>query len=89
MPDELQSNEQQVTHRLRDLLSPDFTFTKRQLGIMLLIAGSLAFVVIFAMDFVGAGREGGIGPAQQAALGVSILTALIGASLIPLGDRPV
>lgn len=89
MPDENQPNEQPYTHRWRDILSPDFTFTKRQLGIVLLIGGSLAFVVIFAMDFIGAGREGGIGPAQQAALGLSALTALIGASLIPLGDRPV
>jgi hypothetical protein len=88
MPEPFQENEEQFTHRWRDLLSPNFTFTKRQLGQILLLAGVVGFVGILAIDLVGGGREGGIGPAQQAALALAALTALIGATLIPLGDRP-
>lgn len=80
--------EQQVTHNLRDLFSEDFTFTKRQLGIILLSIGGLAFVGILALDFIGGGREGGIGPAQLSALIVMGFIALVGLSLIPLGDDP-
>ncbi len=50
--------------------------------------GSIGFVVIIGVDILNAGREGGIGPAQQIALIESVVMALIGASLIPLGDDP-
>lgn len=88
MPEELKQNAEQFTHRWRDILSQNFTFTKRQLGQIMLVSGVVGFVGILAIDLVGGGREGGIGPAQQAALALAALTALIGASLIPLGDRP-
>ncbi len=70
------------------MFSKDFTFTKRQLGILMLVVGSIGFVVIIGVDVLNAGREGGIGPAQQIALIESVAMALIGASLIPLGDDP-
>ncbi len=73
---------------LRYILSKEFTFTKRHLGIVLLLIGGLGFVGILAIDVLNAGREGGIGPAQTAALGLMFLTALVGLSLIPLGDMP-
>lgn len=66
----------------------DFTLTKRHLGGLLLIIGALAFAVIISIDLLDAGREGGIGPAQQIALIVSALIALLGLTLIPLGSRP-
>lgn len=80
--------EQETTHNIKEILSPKFTFTKRQLGIILLTVGGLSFLGIFAIDLVGAGREGGIGPAQMAALVVMAFVTLIGLSLIPLGDDP-
>jgi len=80
--------EQETTHKITEILSPNFTFTKRQLGIILLAIGGLSFLGILGLDFIGAGREGGIGPAQMAALVVMAFVALIGLSLIPLGDDP-
>ncbi len=73
---------------LRHFFSLEASVTKRQLGIILLVVGVGAFVGILAIDVVGAGREGGIGPAQQAALIGMAFIALLGATLIPLGDKP-
>lgn len=84
---EQQAN-QQTTHDLKQVLSPEFTFTKRQIGIVLAIAGGIIFLGILGLDVIGGGREGGIGPAQMAALFVMALVTLIGLSLIPLGDDP-
>lgn len=70
------------------MLSDHFTFTKRQIGLILLIVGVLAFIGIIAVDALDIGREGGIGPAQQLALVVSALIALLGLTLIPLGNAP-
>lgn len=55
---------------------------------ILLTAGVLAFLGIISIDLLDAGREGGIGPAQQIAFAVSIITILIGLTLIPLGNSP-
>lgn len=82
------SHEEQIEHDLRKILSPDFTFTKRQLGIILLTIGGLAIVAILAVDLLGGGRESGIGPAQLSALVVMLMVALVGLSLIPVGDDP-
>ena len=62
--------------------------TKRQLGIGLLTCGLLGVVGVLLVDWVGAGEFSGFGPLQQLVLGVGCLVALLGASLIPLGDRP-
>jgi hypothetical protein len=70
------------------MLRNDFTFTKRQIGFLLLSGGLLAFAGIIGIDVLDAGREGGIGPAQQLALVVSAAAVLLGLSLIPLGDDP-
>ncbi|MDX2140338.1 MAG: hypothetical protein SF123_19790 [Chloroflexota bacterium] len=70
------------------MLSNDFTFTKRLLGIVMLVIGIGGFIAILMIDVLDVGREGGIGPSQRIALGAMILVALIGASLIPLGKRP-
>ncbi len=66
----------------------DFTFSKRLLGILLLALGLLAAGGIIAVDLLDVGREGGIGPAQQLALVVSAGLALLGLTLIPLGNDP-
>lgn len=70
------------------MMAGDFTFTKRQLGQVLLLGGLLLAGVILAIDIVDLGREGGIGPAQRAAIVVCGVVALIGLTLIPLGDAP-
>jgi len=70
------------------MLSNDFTFTKRLLGIFMLVIGIGGFVAILMIDVLDVGREGGIGPAQRIALGAMVVLALVGASLIPLGKRP-
>jgi hypothetical protein len=62
--------------------------TKRQLGLLLVVGGLLGFVAIIAVDLIDIGREGGIGPAQQIALGLMILVALAGLTLLPLKDSP-
>jgi hypothetical protein len=70
------------------MLKEDFTLSKRHLGILLLAGGLLAFLAILAIDIFDFGREGGIGPAQRIALIVAALIALVGLTLIPLGDAP-
>jgi hypothetical protein len=69
-------------------LHPEFSFTKRQIGILLLLVGGSGFLVLLLLDVVGMGREGGYGPAQRAGLGVFAAAALLGLTLIPLGDVP-
>lgn len=70
------------------MLDTTFTLTKRQLGLILLVGGLAGFTGILAIDILDVGREGGIGPAQQIALGLCAVAALLGLSLIPLGNRP-
>ncbi|MBK8027833.1 MAG: hypothetical protein IPK19_42285 [Chloroflexi bacterium] len=70
------------------MLSKRFTLSKRILGILMLIGGAGAFLAIIAIDIIDFGREGGIGPAQQIALGLAAAIALVGLTLIPLGDQP-
>jgi hypothetical protein len=62
--------------------------TKRHLGILLLAAGLVGVLGILAVDLLGAGEFSGIGPVQRWALVGGALVALLGASLVPLGDRP-
>lgn len=62
--------------------------TKRQLGLLLLIGGIVAFATILSIDIIDVGREGGIGPVQAIVLTGCASVAVIGATLIPLGDRP-
>jgi hypothetical protein len=70
------------------MLSNHFTLTKRHLGLLLLVAGVGGFAAILSIDLLDAGREGGIGPAQQIALAGTLLLALTGLTLIPLGKAP-
>jgi hypothetical protein len=70
------------------MFSAHFTLTKRHLGWLLLLGGAAGFIGIFAIDILDVGRQGGIGPAQQIALAGMALAALVGLSLIPLGDHP-
>jgi hypothetical protein len=80
-------NHEEVSHQLSEIFSLNFTFTKRQVGSVLLVLGALGFIAVFALDFVGGGREGGFGPMQRTALGLLAAIALLGLSLIPMGDK--
>jgi hypothetical protein len=62
--------------------------SKRQLGIGLMIIGTLVFIGTLAVDLLGAGNFSGIGPYQRLALIGSGLTFFMGMTLLPLGDRP-
>ncbi|MYD10273.1 MAG: hypothetical protein F4X02_09540 [Chloroflexi bacterium] len=66
----------------------DEGITKRQLGIGLAVIGALGFLAILSIDLLDVGRQGGIGPAQTMALLLMAALALVGISLIPLGDAP-
>ncbi|PJF25622.1 MAG: hypothetical protein CUN53_11855 [Phototrophicales bacterium] len=70
------------------MFSTHFTFSKRLLGLLMLFGGIGAFFGILAIDLIDAGREGGIGPAQQIALAAALVVSIVGVTLIPLGDRP-
>jgi hypothetical protein len=70
------------------MFSNSYTLSKRALGILLLLIGVGGFVVILMIDILDVGREGGIGPAQRIALGAMAGLALVGLTLIPLGDTP-
>jgi hypothetical protein len=62
--------------------------TKRQLGWLFVLLGAGLALAALGADLVGAGRFGGLGPAQQQALGVAGVLLAIGLSLLPLGSRP-
>lgn len=64
------------------------SLTKRQLGLLLLFGGIAGFLGIVAIDVLDVGREGGIGPAQQIALGLMVAIAVVGLTLIPIRDTP-
>lgn len=70
------------------MLSKDYTISKRQLGIILLLIGFVGSIGILAIDMLGGGQQGGIGPAQMFALGIMVVVALVGLTLIPLGNTP-
>ena len=72
----------------RTMLNKNFRFTKRQLGLLCVVIGVIGFAGIMGIDILDAGREGGIGPAQRIALGLTIALTLLGLTLIPLGDDP-
>lgn len=61
--------------------------TKRQLGILFILAGLGAALASFALDLLGGGQFGGVGPAQQKALLAAGFVVLVGITLLPLGDK--
>jgi hypothetical protein len=71
---------------VKNWISPDFTITKRILGILLIAAGIIGLMGVFAIDAVRSSSD--FGPSQQLGLLASIGMLIIGISLIPLGNRP-
>ncbi len=70
------------------MFSNTYTLSKRALGILLLVVGVGGFAAILMIDILDVGREGGIGPSQRIALAAMAALALLGLTLIPLGDTP-
>lgn len=68
-------------------LDGDFTLTKRQLGGLLIAVGALAIVAMLAAEALDA-DSGGFGLVQRAGTALGALAALLGLTLLPLGDRP-
>ncbi len=62
--------------------------TKKQLGLMIAGLGALIIIGTLAVEILGAGRESGLGPAQQLALAGALGLIAFGLTLVPLGDRP-
>jgi hypothetical protein len=73
---------------LRTFFSRNYTLSKRVLGSLFILIGVIGFAGVYGIDLLDVGREGGIGPVQQIALGGSLLLALIGLTLLPLGRQP-
>ena len=72
---------------IKQWTSLDFTLTKRQLGWLLVVLGISVAVVMVAAEVVDS-DSGGFGTVQQIGTAVGVLAALIGLTLLPLGDRP-
>jgi hypothetical protein len=72
---------------LRDFFSEDFTFTKRHLGVMLLVAGVVIVVAMTAAE-VFSSTSTGIGTMQRLGFLVGGVSAAVGLTLLPLGSRP-
>jgi len=64
------------------------SISKRIVGIALALFGLALVGGTLGVDLLGAGKWGGLGPAQQLAIVVGLVISLVGLSLIPLGDRP-
>lgn len=82
-------NQLDYTTDLSRITSPDFTFSKRQIGALLVILGGAGFLGLLLLDVLGGGREGGIGPAQSMALAIMAVVALLGLLLIAGGKKPI
>ena len=65
----------------------DRPLTKRQLGVLLLLAGLFIALGSLLFEFSGLARFSGIGPGQRLAIMGGLALAILGASLIPLGNR--
>jgi 4-hydroxybenzoate polyprenyltransferase len=59
--------------------------TKKQIGILLCLVGVLGVAAVIAYDIL---RRKALTPVQIAALGSCVGLFVMGAALLPLGDRP-
>ena len=67
---------------------PDPPLTKRQLGVLIILAGASLAAITLAANWVGLGHFSGFGPAKLLALAGAGAIVLFGLSLLQLGQRP-
>ena len=72
----------------RMIFSKTYTFSKRQIGWLLVVSDILGAVGLLALNFMRHKPVSEIGPAQQLVFALFAVGFLIGLSLIPLGDAP-
>jgi hypothetical protein len=72
---------------LKRVFSPDFTLTKRHLGVILLAAGLVLVAGMFVVDAVKS-QSDGIGTVQKLGILVGVTSVVVGLTLLPLGNRP-
>jgi len=72
----------------RMIFRNDFTFTKHQIGWLLIITNLVGFIGLLALDLLRHKPVSEIGPAQQLVFMIFVIGLLLGFSLIPLGDAP-
>ena len=73
---------------IRRFFSLEFTFSKRLLGIILVVGGVLGCFALLGFDLIRHSDQG-IGPAQRTAMIALGIAAVIGLTLIPLGKAEV
>jgi uncharacterized membrane protein YgdD (TMEM256/DUF423 family) len=72
---------------LKAFFSPDFTLTKRHLGVILLAAGVVLFSGMFLAEALKS-QSDGIGTVQKLGLLIGAVSIIVGLTLLPLGNRP-
>lgn len=69
-------------------LENEFSFSKRLLGWLLVAGGVAVFIGVMVLNILRQKPLNEIGPAQLLVFALCAIIALIGATLIPLGDSP-
>lgn len=64
-----------------------FVITKRLLGLGLILLGGAAIGGMLALNLFGLSAYSGIGPTQQKAILAAVAIIVVGATLLPLGNR--
>ena len=62
--------------------------TKQQLGGGFIVFGAMMVLAMIINDLSGTSDFGGIGPLQRNLYITAVIIALIGVSLLPLGNKP-
>lgn len=68
-------------------LADEFTMTKRQLGLLMIIAGAALVALMLFVEAVGTDSSG-LGAVQLLGIGGGTAAILVGATLLPCGDQP-
>lgn len=72
---------------LRNWLAPDFTLTKRHIGVVLIAISAIILLRIVIGEALDPALRG-MGPMQIMSMVVAGVCLLVGLSLLPLGDQP-
>lgn len=84
----MREEERETTSDLRRIASLDFTFSKRQVGVVLFVVGGIGLSLLLFWDTLGMGQDAEFGPAQRIGIAIMALVTVAGASLIPFKNKP-